>query len=347
MLSLSRTKIISLIAYFLLIGCGNESQFTKLDSAKSAQDEGTPNETDFQNSEPQTENHDPDLNNSNESLDWLAEIDLPDDQQNGSEVEGPIMITGAHLVSCTTTGGAITCVAQTDEGFDASNIEIFDLDGEPIPTERIQIEMVEEGNTAKVVITVVPAEEPAPSPQELCEMQEGYIWDADSNSCQEKVYTEEELCIANEGFYWSAADSLCIADGTEFGLSVSMIEVNTNLPLGAAPIDIEFNLTQTSYVKYVDIYTDWFAKRPTDIKVYHSVDGAKGELIAERNFPTRDDQICGEDFLSPCTFPEAPVSRLTVELDKLYYLDSVIVEVGGLLSEDQGFAIIMDAGLRN
>ena len=123
--------------------------------------------------------------------------------------------------------------------------------------------------------------------------------------------------------------------------------VNTNLPLGADPIDVSLNLDQASYVRYVDVYTDWWSKRPTDVRVYQLVDGVKGDLIAEMNFPKRDDQICGPDYQSACSFPEAPVSRLTIELDKLYLLSSVVVEVGGLLGQAQGFAIIMDVGLRN
>ncbi|MFK7824785.1 MAG: hypothetical protein AB8G05_11545 [Oligoflexales bacterium] len=352
MLYLRGTKFFILATNFLFfLGCSGESKFSKIDSSTTDQENHNLEARNFESSESPSENDENEIENSisTESLDWLADLDLPDDQEVSEiEMESPIMITGAHLIGCTSNSGIFTCLAETEEGFDISTIEIFDLKGENISKDLIKLETVKEEGIGKIVITLFPFQiDHELSEQELCQVNEEFTWDLETEMCIEKIFTEEEICSTDSGFYWSAADRLCIEDGTEFGFSVSILELNTNIPLGADPIDIEFNLDQVSYVKYVDIYTDWFSKRPTDIKVYHSVDGAKGALIAEKNFPTRDDQICGEDFQSPCTYPEAPVSRLTVELNKMYQLSEVIVEVSGLLSQSQGFAIVMEAGLRN
>ena len=351
------------MASLVMLGCSSQSKFVKIDSSNITGGKSAEEVHEFQDSDAQSSQEGIDDYKPSE---WMADLDLPQEdpvEENmedaptvDGEVETPIMITGAYLVSCNSIDGLIECIAEVEAGADIAGIEVLDQSGEPIPPEQFEITSVEEDGVLKVLITLIPLD-PEPEEQEVAEPElsdlercelEGLVWDLDATMCLDlSQLSDEELCLRKDGFYWSSPDSLCIADGTVFGQTVSLENVNMNIPLGDPPIDVAFNLAQTSYVRFVDVYTDWWSKRPTDIKVYQSIEGVKGELIAEQNFPTRDDQICGVDYLSTCSATEAPVSRLTVTLDKLYAFDAVIVEVGGLLGQSQGFSIIKDVGLRN
>eukprot|EP01024_Parvocaulis_polyphysoides_P031138 TRINITY_DN28221_c0_g4_i1.p2 TRINITY_DN28221_c0_g4~~TRINITY_DN28221_c0_g4_i1.p2 ORF type:complete len:151 (-),score=12.92 TRINITY_DN28221_c0_g4_i1:505-957(-) len=115
------------------------------------------------------------------------------------------------------------------------------------------------------------------------------------------------------------------------------VVLNQNLFPGSV-LSQELSLDSAQFVKSVALLTDWWQKRPTEIRVYKVNNGVKGELITLKQFLKYDDMVCGDNFDEKCVYPENPVGRLTVPLNKL--IEKVLVEVDGLLSVPNEYAIL-------
>ncbi|MEM9103550.1 MAG: hypothetical protein AAGB12_14650 [Pseudomonadota bacterium] len=102
------------------------------------------------------------------------------------------------------------------------------------------------------------------------------------------------------------------------------------------------DLQNEQLVSSVSLLTDWWQKRPTEIRVYRAVDSAngkiKGKLIGMQEFLTYDNMVCGNDYQSLCSYPDAPVGQLIVPV--YANAKSMIVEIDGLLSPANGFVIL-------
>lgn len=125
---------------------------------------------------------------------------------------------------------------------------------------------------------------------------------------------------------------------TSSGSVISTTELNKRL----YPPEIHssvINFSSTVSVGHVDLISDWWLKRPTSIKVYENRDGQKGELLAEKEFLTYDKQVCGDDYQSLCSYPDAPHSRLSLELGGRS-VAGIIVDIEGLLSAGNKFALL-------
>ncbi|NRA46807.1 MAG: hypothetical protein HRU09_17810 [Oligoflexales bacterium] len=248
-----------------------------------------------------------------------ANDDNQDNSESDQEADMPVMIIGAFLVYCEEIDQALRCMAQMDDGMTMGEIRMLSLDGVAIPEERISISMFNEAESMIMIMIALDAPTPAKTEQELCEEQ--------------------------DGFFWSEADMLCIDETVQFNATLATAEPNTRI----YPQETYTNtmlLSENSYIKYIDIFTDWFNKRPTNIRVYALVGNEKGELLGEQSFTSRSDTICGADFLSTCSFPEAPIARLVVELDTLKQASAVIIEIDGILG-NASFAHVFDIMIRN
>lgn len=136
--------------------------------------------------------------------------------------------------------------------------------------------------------------------------------------------------------------ALAIAAFSISGLSlassvVAEAEINRRLYPGERHQEV-IALQGTTFVKSVDLLSDWWQKRPTEIRVYEANGREKGELIGYQQFLTYDDQLCGSDYKSKCSYPEAPVSKLSVPVNR--NASRILVEIEGLLSKPNEFAIL-------
>lgn len=96
------------------------------------------------------------------------------------------------------------------------------------------------------------------------------------------------------------------------------------------------DLGEAQPIRAVGVLTDWWRKRPTEIRVYDNSTGTKGEMIGYAHFPNYLNAICGEHFNETCRYPENPVGRLTVK--SRGYVSSVVVEAHGLLDAANEYA---------
>ena len=94
-------------------------------------------------------------------------------------------------------------------------------------------------------------------------------------------------------------------------------------------------------ISEVGLLTDWWMKRPTEIRVYKNNNGDKGALIGYQQFPNYTANVCGVDFESVCKYPENGVARLMVNIQEQPFVsDSIIVELDGLLDKHNEYTII-------
>lgn len=98
-------------------------------------------------------------------------------------------------------------------------------------------------------------------------------------------------------------------------------------------------LDSGTYVGFVGLITDWWQKRPTEIRVYEWTNGKKGKLMALKQFLQYDDAVCGDDFQQYCSYPDNPQGRLTVPVNAVVG-SSIVVEIDGLLSIANEYAIL-------
>lgn len=157
-----------------------------------------------------------------------------------------------------------------------------------------------------------------------------------------------EICMLQDGFIWLEADQLCIEDSVQLGVELNKIDYSPTVRLFKSQNDQfsrEIILPADSYVRYFDLYTDWWTKRPTKIKIYKSENGQKADLIAEMDFPVHAKNLCGGNYDALCT--DTDKARLTVELPTLTLLESnaVIFETEGFLDDES--VIIWGIGVRN
>lgn len=106
------------------------------------------------------------------------------------------------------------------------------------------------------------------------------------------------------------------------------------------------NFGSRTFFKNVDLITDWWQKRPTEIRVYQMVDGEKGPLIDVGQYPEYLSQICGPDYNSQCSYPDAADARLSVDFEG-ELADGIVIEIEGLLSAPNKFAILKRIEVRN
>ena len=161
-------------------------------------------------------------------------------------------------------------------------------------------------------------------------------------------FSAKVICELEPGFMWLDADELCIEDSVQLGVTINRLDLSPRVTLLNSQNDTfsqEIMIPSGSYVRYFDLYTDWFDKRPTIVRVYKSVNGAKGDLIAEQSFAVRDDLVCGENYDATCT--DVDQARLTVEVQPLMLLEEegVIFETDGFL--DGETVLIFGIGVRN
>lgn len=83
---------------------------------------------------------------------------------------------------------------------------------------------------------------------------------------------------------------------------------------GEVPIGVEVAVNPPSVVSSVTVASDWWSKRPKDLEVY-VVDGSGvATLVAEHEYPTSLD-ICGDNGDEACSYPDRPVSRVTIPIN--------------------------------
>jgi hypothetical protein len=100
-------------------------------------------------------------------------------------------------------------------------------------------------------------------------------------------------------------------------------------------------LDSPQLISEIGLLTDWWMKRPTEVRVYKNNNGEKGAIIGYKQFLNYNANVCGADFESVCKYPENGVARLMVTINEQPFVsDSVIVEVDGLLDVNNGYAII-------
>ena len=143
--------------------------------------------------------------------------------------------------------------------------------------------------------------------------------------------------IKNTAF---ALSSLFIATNTFAADSVLMEDsINQRLqPDASTHFSHTMTLDSAKLVTSVGVVTDWWQKRPTEIRVYENNNGEKGRLLGSKQYLNYLKNVCGDDFKSVCKYPENPTARLTAPVNAT--VDSVIVEVDGLLSAANGYTII-------
>lgn len=136
------------------------------------------------------------------------------------------------------------------------------------------------------------------------------------------------------------------------GVSADVIR-EQNLSIRLYPIDSEvkvshgiekgvhtefIQLNAAAVIDSVDIITDWWMKRPTEVRIYNVINGNKGDLIAIKQFAEYNNHVCGDDFAKLCEYPTSPSAKLHIEVTAT--MDAIIVEVDGLLDINNQFAII-------
>ncbi|MDE1464298.1 hypothetical protein [Spartinivicinus poritis] len=136
--------------------------------------------------------------------------------------------------------------------------------------------------------------------------------------------------------------ALCLATASSATFSNELItEVNVDermYPNASAHFSKTVDLGNEQLVSSVGFLTDWWQKRPTEIRVYEANNGEKGRLIGYKQFFTYLDKVCGSNFASKCKHPQNPVARLTVPVYST--VSSIVVEADGLLSKPNEFAIL-------
>ena len=88
-------------------------------------------------------------------------------------------------------------------------------------------------------------------------------------------------------------------------------------------------------VSSVVVLSDWWAKRPTTIKVFGDPVGQHSAgivMLGQKLFLTNDPKCCGVSGTEECTEPEK-VSKLVVPLDGIQWLHELTVEIDGCLSD--------------
>ncbi len=102
-------------------------------------------------------------------------------------------------------------------------------------------------------------------------------------------------------------------------------------------------LAQDQEIEAVGIITDWWQKRPTEVRVYEGENGQKIRLLGSGGFFTYLDRVCGKSFDSKCEYPDvdgSDTAQLRVDLSQPATVSELIVEVDGLLSPENEFVIL-------
>ncbi len=133
-----------------------------------------------------------------------------------------------------------------------------------------------------------------------------------------------------------------LAASTQQAIAVNVIaEVSLNERLYPSATNIfstTVDLDSAQDITAVGLLTDWWQKRPTEVRVYDNSTGTKGSLLGSTEFFSYDNSICGSDYSSTCKYPDNSVGRLMVDVSGT--VSSVVVEAHGLLSSANGFAQI-------
>ena len=270
--------------------------------------------------------------------------DEADDTIADPSADAPVMVIGAYLVSCEVVNQITQCMAQIDNGMTMGDIRVMTPTGDLIPIDRVNILYMNEAESMVMIMVADPSVSETQVGQQLCQFRDGFSWDSEASSCIEIIPSTKEACDLHSEYYWSEADMLCISNTAELGTTLAQIDTNARLYPGDI-LSVSIDLGKNALVKYIDVYTDWWSKRPKNIRVFSAINGMKGPLLQEMLVETRDDQLCGADYQSQCTHPEAPVARLVVELPTLTRISSIIVEADGNLGGS--FSFVFDLGVRN
>ncbi|MCP4370438.1 MAG: hypothetical protein GY797_20350, partial [Deltaproteobacteria bacterium] len=101
-----------------------------------------------------------------------------------------------------------------------------------------------------------------------------------------------------------------------------------------------FSIEDFSKITSVGILTDWWQKRPTKIKVYEWENDRKGEMVGSRDYPHYLTLICGEDFLTQCSYPDkngSATAQLLIPIET--NTQKIAVVLDGLLSAPNKYVI--------
>ena len=98
------------------------------------------------------------------------------------------------------------------------------------------------------------------------------------------------------------------------------------------------NLDGSYLITEVVVGSDWWMKRPTQIRV---LDDA-GNVLGEQTFLTRTTMVCGSNGDELCEYPERPTSLLRIYPDATRPVPNIVIEIDGLLSLDNRYASVKE-----
>lgn len=114
------------------------------------------------------------------------------------------------------------------------------------------------------------------------------------------------------------------------------VAVTTDPQASTLPDKIKINFGKAYTVNEVIVLSDWWQKRPKEIRVFND----QNELIGSADFPVYVDANCGETGRKKCAYPANPTSFLKIPVKSTKETSRIIIRTDKLLSEDNEFAII-------
>ncbi|MDJ1183284.1 hypothetical protein [Roseofilum casamattae] len=130
------------------------------------------------------------------------------------------------------------------------------------------------------------------------------------------------------------------------GSTVSEIALDERLYPGKdLPYSKTVSLGDRNNITAIGVLTDWWQKRPTEIRVYESNRGQKGKLVGSADFSTYSDRVCGPQFNRKCRWSDDDeshaVAQLLVPITTPVTTSEVVVEVNGLLDRANEYVLLM------
>jgi len=128
--------------------------------------------------------------------------------------------------------------------------------------------------------------------------------------------------------------------------TVLLTRVNLNeslYPGRDLPYRTVINIGTYQRLVAVGVLTDWWQKRPTQIRIYEFRNGRKGALIGTGQFPTYLDRVCGLRFNRKCQVPDrrgSGTALLPVRINSTTNPSAIVVEIDGLLSRENEYVIL-------
>ncbi|RDH41399.1 hypothetical protein [Zooshikella ganghwensis] len=118
---------------------------------------------------------------------------------------------------------------------------------------------------------------------------------------------------------------------------VTAVDIDQRLyPSSNTIFSTTVDLDQPQQISAIGLLTDWWQKRPTEVRVYENNNGVKGKLLGSEQFLTYDNGVCGSNYNAKCNASTNNIGRLFVPAAAT--VSSIIVEAHGLLSIPNGYA---------